>query len=111
MSRDKLPTATTSSRTSRKTLKDRMNGVSVKLENMPDSQYGQAEKRNPVGCVGKNQRMSLGESEKDSGFSGNHRILTVQKEANQSHPAPIPMDVKRYLVNRSRVAHSVRHSF
>ncbi|XP_041035037.1 CLOCK-interacting pacemaker-like [Carcharodon carcharias] len=68
MSLDKVPMAA-SSRTSCKSLKDRFNGVSVKLENMLDSQYGQAEKRNPTGSAQKNQRMSLGESEKDSGFS------------------------------------------
>ncbi|XP_067875159.1 CLOCK-interacting pacemaker-like [Heterodontus francisci] len=65
MSLDKLPMAKGSS----KGLKEGMSRVSVKLENLPDGRYGQAEKRNPMGSVGKNQRVLLGESEKDSGFS------------------------------------------
>ncbi|XP_078097827.1 CLOCK-interacting pacemaker-like [Mustelus asterias] len=96
MSQDKLPTAT-SSRTSRKTLKDRMNGVSVKLENMPDSQYGQTEKRSPVGSVGRNQRLSLGESEKDSGFSdtSSDYLSTLEQtdsEDQSSHKRPAALN-------------------
>ncbi|XP_038642031.1 CLOCK-interacting pacemaker-like [Scyliorhinus canicula] len=92
MSLDKLPMAI-SSRTSRKSLKDRMTGVSVKLENMLDNQYGQTEKRNSMASMGKSKRMSLGESEKDSGFSdtSSEYLSTLEQtdlEDRSSHKRP-----------------------
>ncbi|XP_072346305.1 CLOCK-interacting pacemaker-like isoform X2 [Scyliorhinus torazame] len=92
MSLDKLPMAV-SSRTSRKSLKDRMTGVSVKLENLLDNQYGQMEKKNSMASAGKSKRMSLGESEKDSGFSdtSSEYLSTLEQtdlEDRSSHKRP-----------------------
>ncbi|XP_043536849.1 CLOCK-interacting pacemaker [Chiloscyllium plagiosum] len=66
MSLDKVPVFT---RISRRSLKDRMNGVSVKLESLPRSWYEETEKINHMGSARKNRKMSLEEPEKDSGFS------------------------------------------
>ncbi|XP_067831129.1 CLOCK-interacting pacemaker-like [Heptranchias perlo] len=96
MSLDKVPMAE-SSRPPRKNVKERMSGISVKLENPPDSQYGQAEKRNPMGSVGNNQPPSLGESEKDSGFSDTNSeyLSTLEQtdsEDQSTHKRPAALN-------------------
>ncbi|XP_051900231.1 CLOCK-interacting pacemaker [Pristis pectinata] len=80
-------------RPSRKSMKERISGVSVKLENPPDARYGQSEK-NPSAVAEKKQKSIPGESEKDSGFSdtSSEYLSTVEQSESEDRSAPAALN-------------------
>ncbi|XP_048378218.2 CLOCK-interacting pacemaker-like [Stegostoma tigrinum] len=86
MSLDKVPVVT---RSSHRNLKDRMNGVSVKLESLPSSWYREVKKISHTGSARMNQDMLLQEPEKDSGFSDTSSDYLSTLEQTDSEDPPL----------------------
>ncbi|XP_059807355.1 CLOCK-interacting pacemaker-like [Hypanus sabinus] len=80
-------------RSSRKSVKEKISGVSIKSENSSEARYGQSEK-NPSAIAAKKPKSIPGESEKDSGFSdtSSEYLSTVEHSESEDRSAPAELN-------------------
>ncbi|XP_062916477.1 CLOCK-interacting pacemaker-like [Mobula hypostoma] len=80
-------------RSSRKSVKEKISGVAIKSENLPEARYEQSEK-NPSAIATMKPKSIPGESEKDSGFSdtSSEYLSTVEQSESEYRSAPAELN-------------------